>query len=367
VGGTERLADWPILEKTALRDRPGDFTVGSNLLSIAAATSGTSGTPLRLRRSFASVAHEQATIDRCLERMNVSPTRCRAAVLRGDDIKPIADRSPPFWRIANGGTRLLFSSNHLDSSTAPQFVDALRDYAPDVLFAYPTVLDSLCALMSQKGLRLGIPVTVCSSEVLGRATAELALETLSTRILDYYGQAERVAFASGSPAEGYRFDPSYSVNELVSVDGDEEDDVYELIGTNLWNEAMPLVRYRTGDRVRLPRGADPEAVARGEARFLEVIGRSDDILIGPNGARLTGIDHIPRGVPGVIRAQFIQESAQSVRLLVIPARDFSERSRRMLLEHAALKLPPSMIVHIEVTNELERNRTGKAPLVIRRI
>ncbi|MGH8308301.1 MAG: hypothetical protein ACRETX_00740, partial [Steroidobacteraceae bacterium] len=63
--------------------------------------------------------------------------------------------------------------------------------------------------------------------------------------------------------------------------------------------------------------------------------------------------------------QFIQESAGSVRLLVIPSTGFDDESRRKLLEHAALKLPPSMNVHIETTDQLVRNASGKAPLILR--
>jgi phenylacetate-CoA ligase len=366
VGAPTVLAEWPILEKQRIRERPMDFMSGNAFLSIGASTSGTSGTPLQLRRSLASVAYEQAVIDRCLERVGVDPARCRGAVLRGDDLKSPADREPPYWRLANGGRRLLFSSNHLDRETLDDFVGALRDYAPDVLFAYPTVLDSLCALMAERGEKLKIPVTVCSSETLTRATCDAAATTLSTRILDYYGQAERVAFASGNPIEGYRFHAGYSVNELHLLEEDSEGAVYELVATGLSNELMPLVRYKTGDKVRLAKGADPLAVARGEAPFLGIIGRSDDVLISPSGARLTGIDHIPRGVHGVVRAQFIQESPTEVRLLIIPADNFDERSRSLLLDHAALKLPPQMQVTIELTTQLVRNASGKAPFVVRR-
>jgi len=367
LGAPRDLREWPILEKQLLRERPLDFINGGALWSVGAATSGTSGTPLQLRRSLASVAYEQAVIDRCLERFGVSPSRCRGAVLRGDDVKPPSERQPPFWRQANGGRRLLFSSNHLDAETLDAFVEALREYAPDVLFAYPTVLDALCVLMIERGEKLSIPLTVCSSETLTRATCEAATRALGTRILDYYGQAERVAFASGNPVEGYRFHPGYSVNELHPLEEDGDSVIYELIATGLSNDVMPLVRYRTGDKVRLAHDADPLAVARGDAPFHGIIGRSDDVLISPTGARLTGIDHIPRGVVGVIRAQFIQESPTDVRLLIMPAEGFDDRSRALLMEHAALKLPPTMTLRLELTTQLERTPSGKAPLVIRRI
>ncbi|MGH8229929.1 MAG: hypothetical protein ACREU3_18835, partial [Steroidobacteraceae bacterium] len=304
-GAPRHLGDWPILEKDAVREDPRAFLARRRILTASASTSGTTGTPLLLRRSFASVAHEQAVLDWLLERIGVDPRRCRAAVLRGDDIKAPEDRSPPYWRLANGGRRLIFSSNHLDRHTAGEFIAALEGFRPEVLLVYPTVLGSLAALILEQDARLKVPLTVCSSEVLTEATRAIAEAALGTRVLDYYGQAERAAFAYQDGTRGYRFLPTYSINELRSIDAEDDGDadVYELIGTSLWNLAMPLVRYRTGDLIRLRKGANAAAVAAGREPFLGILGRNGDYLIAPTGARLMGIDHIPRDVPRVLRAQ----------------------------------------------------------------
>ncbi|HYK24670.1 MAG TPA: hypothetical protein VEV18_00310 [Steroidobacteraceae bacterium] len=365
-GKPSALASWPILEKQAIRDDPDAFITAGSWLSIPAATSGTTGTPLQLRRSLESVAYEQAVVDALMERAGAT-TRSRGAVLRGDDIKDPADRSPPFWRLANGGRRLIFSSNHLDGDSLGDFVAALREYSPDVLFAYPTVLEALCALMLERGEALRIPLTVCGSEVLTRATCELARTALGTEVLCFYGQAERVAFAYGDPERGFRLLPSYSVNELQLAEAADDSDTYELIATGLWNRTMPLVRYRTGDLFRLRKGADPSAVAEGREPLLAIIGRSGDFLVSPSGTPLTGIDHIPRNVPHVVRTQFIQDDPSSVRMLVLPAPGFGEASHRLLMQHARAKLPPSMSVRIEVTTQLVKNASGKSPLVVRSI
>lgn len=367
LGSPRYLGDWPILEKEAVREHPESFLTGEGWITAPASTSGTTGTPLLLRRSLPSVALEQAVIDGLVARAGVDPSRCRGAVLRGDDVKSPADRSPPFWQLANGGRRLIFSSNHLDTETLAAFVTALRDYAPQVLFAYPTVLESLCTLMLERGFTLSIPVTVCGSEVLTRETCALARHALATRVVSYYGQAERVAWADGDPDGGYRFLPSYGVVELRFVESDSEGDIYDVIGTGLWNHAMPLVRYFTGDRIRVRRGTSTPAVEEGAESFLDILGRSGDYILAPSGARLLGIDHIPRDVPHILRAQFIQELADSVTLLIVPAPGFNDECRQRLLEHARLKLPPSMRLRIETTNRLVRNRAGKAPLVVRQV
>jgi phenylacetate-CoA ligase len=371
VGAPKALADWPVLEKAALRECADEFLARPARFTVSASTSGTTGTPLQLRRSFECVAYEQAVIDHLME-IGGTNWKCRAAVLRGDDVKDPRDRQAPFWRITHGGRRMVFSSNHLDAETLPHFLGALREYAPQVVFAYPTVLESLCTLMLTSGHRLNVPLTMCGSEVLTPATTDLARRALNTRVLAWYGQAERVAWAQGCPNDGFRFVGSYSINELRRVEAPEDEpedgtETYELIGTGLWNEAMPLVRYRIGDQVRLRKGSDPRAVAAGLESFHSVVGRCGDYLVAPSGARLIAINHIPRNVPHLVRTQFIQESADSIALLVVTAPGFNEDCRRMLLQQAALKLPPSMKVRVETTTQLIRNASGKAPHVIRHL
>jgi phenylacetate-CoA ligase len=364
LGAPRSLEDWPVLYKDAIRDAPQDFVSGRYRLAVPAATSGTTGTPLRLRRSLTSIVYEQAVLDRLMALGGASPRRARVAVLRGDDIKSPDDRSPPFWRFV-GSNQLVFSSHHLNRHTLEHFTRAAREFAPDVLFAYPSALESLCALMVARGMSLRIPLTLCGSEVLTPATAQAARLALQTRVIGYYGQAERVGWAYGDPANGYKFVGTYSVNELQRVESVEGADAYELIGTSLWNEAMPLVRYHTGDRFLLAAGSDPRAVADGLAPITAIVGRHGDYLVSPDGGRLIGINHIPRGVPRLLRAQFVQESPERVRVLVIPAADFDEECRRTLLEHAARKLPSSMRISIEVTDQLIRTASGKTPLVLR--
>jgi phenylacetate-CoA ligase len=363
----EFLGDWPVLEKDLIRAAPNAFRTTECWFTVSASTSGATGTPVRLRRSLLSVAYEQALVDQLLANGGVDPLKCRTAALRGDDVKDPADSRPPFWKLASGSKRLTFSFNHLDAASVGHIVATLRKHSPDVVFAYPSVLGSLCSLMLNQGLRLKVPLTVCGSESLTRGTSDIAREALGTRVIGHYGQAERVAWAEGDPENGYRFVPTYSVNELRFLHTADNADVYEVIGTGLWNRAMPLVRYNTGDQIRVRKGSSPTAVAEGRETFLGIIGRSSDYLIAPSGARLLGIDHIPRNVPHIVRAQFIQESTQSVTLLVVPGPGFDEECRRLLLQHASVKLPPSMSIRIETTTQLVRNRSGKAPLIVRNI
>src|SRR5687767_11031439 len=78
------IESWPILEKESIRAAPRSFVRGRAILAAPAATSGTTGTPLRLWRSLSSLAAEQAAIDALVAAKGIDLATCRTAVLRGD-------------------------------------------------------------------------------------------------------------------------------------------------------------------------------------------------------------------------------------------------------------------------------------------
>jgi phenylacetate-CoA ligase len=148
-----------------------------------------------------------------------------------------------------------------------------------------------------------------------------------------------------------------------------EQKLYEIVGTPLWNRSMALIRYRTGDLIRLPAawGArELEEVSLGLRTFSGVLGRDSDILITPEGVKVTGISHFQRDVANIVRIQVIQESASKVVILVLPTEEYSERDRERLMHNAREKLPRNMHVEIRSVTALERTARGKTPFVIHR-
>jgi phenylacetate-CoA ligase len=369
VHGTAELGSWPLLEKETVRWAPGDFLAGAQFLASKASTGGTSGAPLPLARSLRSVVLEQAAIDGVIAALGANPAQARVAVLRGDNVKDPSDFRPPYWKFVAGGRRMVMSSNHLNAATVRAYAEALERFAPDFLWAYPTSLESLCAQLERVGVRLQVGRVLTSSEVLHPQVWRLAERMLGCKLADYYGQAERVAFAYALAPGEYRFLAGYSQVELVEAGGEGPHKFYEIVGTSLWNHAMPLVRYRTGDLIRLPASfteTQVREVAQGARTFPGVLGRDNDILISPDGVRLTGIDHFQRDIAHLRRIQVIQESATEVRVLVLGTSSFSDEDAAQLLANIQRKLPASMRVDIEQVEALERTGLGKVPFVIHR-
>jgi len=214
-----------------------------------------------------------------------------------------------------------------------------------------------------------IPAVLCSSEVLHPHVWDVARDVLDCRVLDYYGQAERVAFAYATAPGEYRFLPGYAHVEFTSAGVEGDHKLYEIVGTPLWNRAMVLIRYRTGDLIRVPASwgnRELEELALGMRTFSGVLGRDSDILISPDGVKITGISHFQRDVVNIQRIQVIQESANRVLVHVLPTEHYGERDRERLMHNIREKVPNSMQVEIRTVTALERTARGKTPFVIHR-
>ncbi len=369
TGGGADIESWPVLEKTSIQNKPETFMTRPKPLTSPGRTSGSTGTPLRLYRSFCSVTAEQASFDHALARHGVDNRRARVAFLTGADVKDPNDTTPPFWKFSSDRMKLLLSSNHLTADSISSYCDILRKYNPDYITAYPSSLETMLTLMLSRGERLDIPLVMTYAEVLPGQVRDLAREVLGCEILDQYGTAERVVFAWAIQPGRHFFLPGYSYIELEPAESEEEGDLYELIGTGLWNMAMPLVRYRTGDLLLLPKGLSDEELGRikyGVDPFMGVRGRKVEYLVSPDGSRIFGLYRMLQFSSGIMRTQIIQESRTRVRLLIRPIGSFTEKDKNMLLELVRKKLPASMVVEMETTDTFERTKSGKTPFIIKR-
>ena len=131
---------------------------------------------------------------------------------------------------------------------------------------------------------------------------------------------------------------------------------------------MPLVRYRTGDLIRLPKGLNKkgiEDVTYGIKPFMSIEGRSADYLVSPDGTRLVSMNQVPRDINGIIQMQFVQESLNTVRILVVPAKSFTDADKEQIIQNAYSKLPRTMKVNVELVDTLDRTTQGKVPFIVR--
>ena len=133
--------------------------------------------------------------------------------------------------------------------------------------------------------RLPLRGLLCGSERLTLPQKRLLERAFKCRIYRWYGHAERVVLAGeGTKSELFYFFPQYG---LVEFGPPDSEGLCEVIGTSFHNLVMPLIRYRTGDYVRL---ANPKT--DGDLEFpwpavAEIAGREQEFLVSATGRRIS--------------------------------------------------------------------------------
>jgi phenylacetate-CoA ligase len=285
-------------------------------------------------------------------------------------IVPILKMSPPFW-VWNAGLRQLYlSSYHLSAETSPAYLKALVDYRVEYLWGYASTLYSL-ALCAEE-MRLQPPtlkMVISNAEPLYAHQRELISRVFDCPTRDTYGMSEKVCAASECEAGRMHLWPETGIHEVLHDEKDEPvlpGETGRLVCTGLLATDMPLIRYEVGDRVAIAPPGEKCACGRALPTLLSVDGRSDDVLITPDGRRVGRLDPVFKSDIPIREAQIVQESLEFVRMLVVPATGFAASHEEVLIT-ALRERVGNMRVALEKVAAIPRTANGKFRAVISKV
>jgi phenylacetate-CoA ligase len=202
---------------------------------------------------------------------------------------------------------------------ASHIAAALRDFAPDVVYGLPSALLEVGQLLERQGHPVPVRAVFATGELLQGSSRDALAGAFQAPVFDVYGTSEtkEIAWqcAEGSMhlnADVVRVEvlDDFGRGLPTGVEGD-------LVVTLLVNRAMPLLRYRTGDRGTLL----SETCACG--CFLPLLGvvtgRTTDVLVLRHGLRISpyALTCVIERIPGLVRYQVSQLDQARVRVRAI--------------------------------------------------
>jgi phenylacetate-CoA ligase len=351
---------FPIVEKSDLTERPAEFYPHGSARpwTIVGRTSGTSGTPLQVFRSLPSVLWENAIVERHFRWSGYRPGM-RRACLRGDLVVPLDRGAPPYWFLNRYNNQLIVSSRHLREDCVDDIIDELERFAPFIMEAYPSTAYELARLLELRNRTLRLPYVYTGSEPLYPHQRELLLARLTNCVMDHYGMAERIAYATECEFGALHVNTDYSYVEIVDEQGCPTDSEGYLVGTTFNNALMPLVRYRMSDRTRWRR----EACQCGRTYPLiePVTGKYEDTLFGSRGQRISPsvVTFAFKSLRGIKYSQVAQTGAGTWEIRVVPESSFNEIERNRLIENVRHLVDPGIHVVVREVTEIARTSAHK--------
>jgi phenylacetate-CoA ligase len=254
---------------------------------------------------------------------------------------------------------LMLSSNHLTLERLPDYLSELERFKPDLLYVYPSSALHLadCLQQARQSWRLPLRGILCGSERITEPQRRLLEETFQCRAYSWYGHSERVVLAAeGRRSNFYYFVPQYGYAEFGPPTADG---LREVIGTSFHNQVMPLIRYRTGDYVRL--AASNESLEYPVPAAVEIAGREQEFLQSGTGRKisLTAFNMHDAIFDELFAVQFYQEQPGRAEFRYVAGPRFDTTRLPQIEAGIRRKLGDDFSIELKRVQEVQKTPAGK--------
>jgi phenylacetate-coenzyme A ligase PaaK-like adenylate-forming protein len=250
-----------------------------------------------------------------------------------------------------------------------RIVDALNEAQPDVLHAYASYAALLADEQLAGRLRIAPRIITCSSELLTPDMARRVEAAFGSPAFDFYSTTEGLWAAQCAEHDGFHIFEEMCIVENVDADGQPVPDGTpgaRVLVTNLFNRALPLIRYELPDIVTV----DPTPCPCGRTlkRLREVRGRTAEVLV-IDGVTVHPLQFAELAADADVREfQVLQHGDRlTVRIVCADGADAGTVTAR-LDERVGDRLRALGIddpqIAFESCEAIERPASGKLPLVV---
>lgn len=355
----DQLRELPLLEKSEIqaagRAMISDQYRNDRLIEIH--TGGTTGKPLAIFCDRATLQRNYAFFSFFKETAGIGE-HARTAIFAGRTLlAPSA--GAPYWRRNRAANALLFSSYHIGPATLPDYVEALRDFKPELIDSYPSSLEPIARYVLANGITAIRPkAVITSSETLFPAVRASIEKAFACKVFDHYGSAEMVALITQCPAGSYHVEPRFGIVELLE-DGQPAaiGRRGEIVATGFINPVMPLIRYRMGDFAI--RGTDSCSCGRAGETIERIEGRMDEVIVTPEGKMIGRLDPIFKSVASLYETRVVQDAVDHLRVELVASNDFSPEMEHELEAQLRARIGSAMRVDFVRVPAIERTAAGK--------
>ena len=336
---------------------------------IVVGTTGTTGGNLKVAYTERLARENWAFLLRQRAWAGVNPRQPRVTLF-GARVVPNARSSPPFWIHNLAERQTLFSIFHLSKSTAADYVDCLHKNHGAVLEGFPSVLNILADFVLSRNETTPMRAIFTSGEPLYPAAREKIESAFQATALDSYGMTEYCGLIQQCEKGEMHLAPEYGFLEILDEKNDPVtgDDEGYFVWTGFLNRAMPLVRYRIGDRGRWKLGPRCPC-GRSFPRVTPTITRESELLHCADGRIFSprALNQYLKGTTSLRFCQFVHDRSERVVVRAVASNEHGAREMMKVREELQHLLGGSMRVTAEIAAEPLVSPGGKIPLIVNRV
>ncbi len=337
------FANWPITSRETMRDYAQEIRICSSRIGcVRKSTGGSSGMPLEFLIDLAANERRVASSHRGYAWAGATPGT-RQTHLWGVTLGAQSRRQVWKEHLYN---RYLYRRDYINSfdvheRETPSLAGRINRFRPKIIVAYTNPLYSLARDIDELQMKVFSPAAIIvGAEKLHDHQRQLIERVFAAPVFETYGSREfSLLGAECERHQGLHLTMENLLIEVVDQNGTptpagQEGDV---VITDLFNVAMPFVRYAIGDRAIA--GFESCPCGRGLPLLRKIAGRQLDVLITADGHRLAGeyFPHLLKDYAAVRQFQVVQRQRDLIELKFVidrPWRDESREALRMAIQQS---------------------------------
>ena len=223
----------------------------------------------------------------------------------------------------------------------------------------------LAKFILQQGLQVPpLKAIITTSEKVTPEMRSVMEKAYHCKVYEEYSTVENALFASECEHGRLHVSPDVGIVEILRPDGSPcgSGEVGEVVTTCLMRTFQPMIRYRLGDLAAW----DPEPCPCGRSMpvLKEVVGRIEDVVVGPDGRQMVRFHGIFVNQPHVMEGQIIQESLDHIHVKVVPTEGYGDSDDQDIIHRVQQRLGQNVNVTVEVVNAIPRTNSGKFKAVV---
>lgn len=288
-GDTYKLADFPVITKNQLMDKPSDFQSDefdhSQLHEMS--TSGSTGRPFKITQNAQKRRRVLAEILYFSGLLGYKPGK-KFIYLR--NLEPGFSKSKLKQFLQN--EEVIFTRKY-DEGTLSQIVAQLKSLeSHTTMLGYASTLQVIASYMEDHNIRLhNVTGIISGAEALTSKARKLVAQQFGCPVVSRYSNQEMGILAQDSKEDEFLLNRASYIFEILSMNDNtpvKEGEMGRIVITDLYNFATPLIRYDTGDLGIM------RTNSQGRPYLAKVCGRKLDLLYTTKNEPISffALDHI---------------------------------------------------------------------------
>ncbi len=356
--GIEDIDKIPYLDKETLRLKPNEFVSDvypKSKIQIEK-TSGSTGTPLQLHIDNVSRSHKYAAFARAYFWSGYKPGALRF-VLKG--LSESKNEAYGYDLLRN---MIFLNSSKMTKENCLGVLKLLKGKKVNIFEGYARSFIDFFQIIKDNDLNISKPKGIfCYGETVTQDMRNFIEVKYKTKLFDFYSHAENSVMICQMPDNKKYLMEDYFYPEIIDEQGKATTSGYgELIGTSFYNYAMPLIRYKTRDNIKLN-------LCNKSSKFKEVVdieGRMDDYILLPDNRKIYFAEGAIYYSEGVVAAQYIQNDRTKLIINLVVDKHFEKKSINLIREGLYKRIGKSLNFDFHIVKKLEKKKSGKTPFII---